>query len=118
MIRMLLLVAALSIAGAARAEVIRHPIPNSTFPIAQAVEVKGPVTTYYVSGQVPPVIDKNADPLSIAAFGDAKTQTGGGLTRIKAFREGLGLTMGDVVKMRVFLVPTPAAPMDFKAFME
>ena len=45
MIRTLLLVAALSMAGAARAEVVRHPIPNSTFPIAQAVEVKGPVTT-------------------------------------------------------------------------
>ena len=30
----------------------------------------------------------------------------------------LGLGMGDVVKMQVFLVHNAAAPMDFKAFME
>jgi enamine deaminase RidA (YjgF/YER057c/UK114 family) len=113
----LLLVAALSMTGAARAEVIRHPIPNSTFPIAQAVEVKGPVTTYYVSGQVPPVANKDADPQSLAAYGDTTTQTVGVLNRIKAILEGLGLSMADVVKMQVFLVHSPSAPMDFGAFM-
>jgi enamine deaminase RidA (YjgF/YER057c/UK114 family) len=39
----------------AQAEVVRHPIPNSSFPISQSVEVSGNVTTYFVSGQVPPV---------------------------------------------------------------
>jgi enamine deaminase RidA (YjgF/YER057c/UK114 family) len=102
----------------ASAEVVRHPIPNSNFPIAQSVEVSGNVTTYYISGQVPPVINKDADPASAAAYGDTKTQTVGSLNRIKAMLEGLGLTMGDVVKMQVFLVHSPAAPMDFKAFME
>jgi enamine deaminase RidA (YjgF/YER057c/UK114 family) len=114
-------VAALSIvmaAGAARAEVVRHPIPNSTFPIAQAVEVPGNVKTIYVSGQVPPVVNKDADPNSREAFGDTRTQTMGALNRIKAILEGLGLGMGDVVKMQVFLVHGAAAPMDFKAFME
>jgi enamine deaminase RidA (YjgF/YER057c/UK114 family) len=101
MARALLLVAALSMTGAAQAEVIRHPIPNSTFPIAQAVEVKGPVTTFYVSGQVPPAVNKDADPQSLAAYGDTTTQTVGVLTRIKAILEGLGLTMADVVKMQV-----------------
>ena len=115
--RALLLVAALSMSGAARAEVIRHPIPNSTFPIAQAVEVRGPVTTWYVSGQVPPVANKDADPQDAAAYGDTKTQTVGVLNRIKAILEGLGLSMADVVKMQVFLVHSPAAPMDFGAFM-
>jgi enamine deaminase RidA (YjgF/YER057c/UK114 family) len=113
----LLLVAALSMTGA-RAEVIRHPIPNSTFPIAQSVEVKGPVTTYYVSGQVPPVANKDADPQSLAAYGDTTTQTVGVLNRIKAILEGLGLSMADVVKMQVFLVHSPSAPMDFGAFMK
>jgi enamine deaminase RidA (YjgF/YER057c/UK114 family) len=102
----------------ARAEVVRHPIPNSSFPIAQSVEVAGPVTTYYVSGQVPPAVNKDADPSSVAAYGDTRTQTVGVLTRIKGILEGLGLSMGDVVKMQVFLVHTPSAPMDFKAFME
>ena len=110
---------ALSMWGnAASPEVIRHPIPNSTFPIAQAVTVTAGTTTVYVSGQVPPVINKDADPQGTAAYGDVKTQTVGVLNRIKTILEGQGLGMGDVVKMQVFLVHTPAAPMDFKAFME
>jgi enamine deaminase RidA (YjgF/YER057c/UK114 family) len=104
--------------SAARADVVRHPIPNSTFPIAQAVEVTGNARTVYVSGQVPPVANKDADPNSPQAFGDTKTQTVGVLNRIKGILEGLGLTMGDVVKMQVFLVHSAAMPMDFKAFME
>jgi len=116
----LLLAAVLAGAGAhaASADVVRHPIPNSTFPIAQAVEVKGNGSTFYVSGQVPPVANKEADPQSAAAYGDVKTQTVGVLNRIKDILHGFGLSMGDVVKMQVFLVHTPAAPMDFKAFME
>jgi enamine deaminase RidA (YjgF/YER057c/UK114 family) len=105
-------------AGGVRGEVVRHPIPNSTFPIAQAIEVRGNVTTYYVSGQVPPAVSKDADAQSVAAYGDTKTQTVGVLTRIKTILEGLGLSMADVVKMQVFLVHSPSAPMDFKAFME
>jgi enamine deaminase RidA (YjgF/YER057c/UK114 family) len=104
--------------NAARAEVTRYPIPNSTFPIAQAVQVTGNATTYYVSGQVPPVVSKDADPASPQAYGDTRTQTVGVLTRIKGILEGLGLSMADVVKMQVFLVHSTAAPMDFKAFME
>lgn len=105
-------------ATAASADVIRHPIPNSTFPIAQAVTVTGNATTVYVSGQVPPVINKDADPSSPLAFGDTKTQTVGVLNRIKGILEGQGLGMGDIVKMHVFLVHNSATPMDFKAFME
>ncbi|GLR86442.1 RidA family protein [Bradyrhizobium iriomotense] len=109
---------AIAHAGTTYAEVIRHPIPNSTFPIAQAVQVTGNATTYYVSGQVPPVANKDADPQSREAYGDTKTQTVGVLNRIKGILDGLGLTMGDVVKMQVFLVHNASAPMDFKAFME
>jgi enamine deaminase RidA (YjgF/YER057c/UK114 family) len=104
--------------NAANSEVVRHPIPNSSFQIAQSVQVSGNATTYYVSGQVPPAVNKDADPSSVAAYGDTKTQTLGVLNRIKAILEGLGLSMGDVVKMQVFLVHSTSAPMDFKAFME
>ena len=110
--------AAVAATSASRAEVVRHPIPNSTFPIAQSVEVSGNARTIYVSGQVPPAVNKDADPNSREAYGDTKTQTVGVLNRIKGILEGLGLTMGDVVKMQVFLVHGAAAPMDFKAFME
>src|SRR5882762_3772256 len=103
---------------AALADVVRYPIPNSTFPIAQAVKVSGDAVTYYISGQVPPVVSKDADPSSPQAYGDTKTQTIGVLNKIKAILEGLGLGIGDVVKMQVFLVHDARAPMDFRAFME
>ena len=115
---LLLAMLPMAAASAVRADVIRHPIPNSTFPIAQAVEVPGNATTYYVSGQVPPVANKDADQQTVQAYGDTRTQTVGVLNRIKAILEGRGLSMGDVVKMQVFLVHSAAAPMDFKAFME
>jgi enamine deaminase RidA (YjgF/YER057c/UK114 family) len=104
--------------GAARAEVVRYPIPNSTFPIAQAAKVSADAATYYISGQVPPVVSKEADPSSPQAYGDTRTQTIGVLSKIKGILEGLGLGIGDVVKMQVFLVHDARAPMDFKAFME
>ena len=102
----------------AHADIVRTPIPNSTFPIAQAVKVTGDSVITYVSGQVPPVINKDADPSSPQAYGDIKTQTVGVLNRIKQILEGQGLGMGDVIKMQVFLVHDARAPMDFKAFME
>lgn len=99
--------------------VIRHPIPNSTFPIALATEVPANSTVVYVSGQVPPVVDESADPKSIAAFGDTKTQTIGVLEKIQEILTSLDLTMSDVVKMQVFLVGDPAmdGKMDFEGFM-
>src|ERR1700755_2084492 len=109
---------AIMFTAAARAEIVRHPIPNSTFPIAQAVEVTGNARTVYVSGQVPPMINKDADPGSPQAYGDTRTQTVGVLNRIKQILENQGLGMADVIKMQVFLVHDARAPMDFKAFME
>ncbi|MEA2881101.1 MAG: hypothetical protein QOH32_320 [Bradyrhizobium sp.] len=115
---LLALAALLATTPVARADVVRHPIPNSTFPISQAVQVTGNATTYYFSGQVPPVANRDADPQSPQAYGDVKTQTVGVLNRIKGILENLGLGMGDVVKMQVFLVHDARAPMDFRAFME
>ena len=102
----------------AQAEVVRHPIPNSSFPISQSVEVSGNVTTYFLSGQVPPAVDKTADATTPQAYGDTKTQTVGVLNKIKGILDGLGLGMGDIVKMQVFLVNDLRSSMDFKGFME
>jgi enamine deaminase RidA (YjgF/YER057c/UK114 family) len=106
-----------AVLGVARAEVVRHPLPNSNLPIAQAVVVSGDVTTYYISGQVPPVVDKSVPADSRQAYGDMTTQTVGVLTRIRDILTGLGLGMGDVVKMQVFLVTDPGTAMDFRGFM-
>jgi enamine deaminase RidA (YjgF/YER057c/UK114 family) len=102
----------------AQADVVRHPIPNSSFPISQSVEVSGNVTTYFLSGQVPPAVDKTADATTPQAYGDTKTQTVGVLNKIKGILDGLGLGMGAIVKMQVFLVNDSRSSMDFKGFME
>ena len=93
---------------AAAPAIVRHKIPNSDFPIALAVTLPPGTTLHFISGQVPPVVDKAADANSPAAFGDTKMQTVGVLTKIKEVLQGMGLTMGDVVKMQVFLVGDPA----------
>src|SRR5882672_11888689 len=117
-LKMFALAALLLGSSAAQAEIARTPIPNSTFPIAQTVRVSGDAVITYVSGQVPPMVNKDADPGSPQAYGDTKTQTVGVLNRIKAILEGLGLGMADVVRMQVFLVHDARSPMDFKSFME
>ena len=99
-------------------DVIRHKTPGSDFPIARAVEVPAGKTTVYLSGMVPSVADESADPKTAAAWGDTKTQTVSVLNSIDASLKDLGLTMGDVVKMQVFLVAPEGASADFSGFME
>ncbi|MBD2261216.1 RidA family protein [Pseudanabaena sp. FACHB-2040] len=101
-------------------EVIRYPIPNSTFPIALAVELPSDANLVYVSGQVPPVVNPDADPNSFEAFGDTKTQTINVLERIQTILTSIDLDMSNVVKMQVFLVGDPGMDgmMDFAGFME
>jgi len=101
------------------ADVVRHKIPNSTFPISAAVEIPAGKTLVFLSGVVPPVSDANVPKDSPQAYGDTKTQTVGVLTSIEKQLKGMGLSMGDVVKMQVFLVGDPAkgGKMDFAGFM-
>ncbi len=101
-------------------DIVRHKIPGSDFPIALAVTVPSTATITFVSGQVPPVVDKAADPMSLAAFGNTKTQTIGVLNKIRDILTPLGMTMADVVKMQVFLVgdPAKAGKGDTAGFME
>ena len=100
--------------------VIRHKTPGSNFPIAAAVEVPAGKTTVYVSGKVPTMVDASAPRDSVAAYGDTRTQTLSVLKVIEAQLKDLGLTMGDVVKMQVFLAGDPGneGKMDFAGFME
>lgn len=107
-------------AMAAAADVVRHGIPGSDFPIAAAVEVPAGKTTVYVSGKVPGVTNPDAPKGSLEAYGDTKAQTVSVLNQIKEQLETLGLGMKDVVKMQVFLVggPETDGKMDFAGFME
>jgi enamine deaminase RidA (YjgF/YER057c/UK114 family) len=101
-------------------KVERLPLPDGNdFPISSAVTVKAGVDTYFLSGALAPVINKDAPKGSIAAFGDMETQTVGALNSIKATLARLGLTMSDVVKMTIFMVGDPAKDnkMDFAGMM-
>jgi len=114
---LILLAAALP---AAAQDIVRHKIPGSDFPIAQAVTLPPNATIHFISGQVPPVVDKGAPGDSLAAFGNTKQQTIGVLNKVKEILAGMGLGMADVVKMQVFLVGDPArgGKGDVAGFME
>ncbi len=101
-------------------DVIRHLNEGSTFPIAKAVEVPASKATVYLSGAVPSVIDEKAEKNTIAAYGDTKAQTETVFQSIDKSLKSMGLEMGDVVKMQVFLVGDPEkdGKMDFAGFMD
>jgi len=101
-------------------KVERLPLPDGNeFPISSAVTVKAGVDTYFLSGALAPIVNKDAPKGSVAAYGDTETQTVGALNAIKGTLARLGLTMGDVVKMTIFLVGDPAKDnkMDFAGMM-
>jgi enamine deaminase RidA (YjgF/YER057c/UK114 family) len=63
----------------------------------------------YISGTTPSPID----PAKPDELGDTATQTQSVLSKIKAQLEGMGWSMGDIVKMNVFLVAAlPGGRMD------
>jgi enamine deaminase RidA (YjgF/YER057c/UK114 family) len=106
-------------AVSAAQSVVRTPLPDGNdFPISAAVTVKSGTDTVFLSGALPPVINKDAPKGSLAAYGDMTTQTVGVLTAIKATLARLGLGMGDIVKMTVFMVANPADnKLDFAGMM-
>jgi enamine deaminase RidA (YjgF/YER057c/UK114 family) len=106
-------------APAAAADITRHK-SGPDVPILLGATVPAGAALTFLSGQVPPVIDKEAAPDSLLAYGDTKTQTIGVLNRIRVALETMGLKMGDIVKMTVFLVGDPAlgGKMDFKGFSD
>ena len=66
----------------------------------------------FISGTTP----SPPDPAKPEELGDTRAQTLSILTKMKAQLEGMGMTMGDIVKMTVFLVaPTPGGRMDSAA---
>ncbi len=88
--------------------VTRTAIPNSTFPISQAVRVPAGMDTVYLSGMVAPITNPNAPKDSIEAYGDTETQATGVFERIKSALQAQGLGLGDIVQMHVYLVGDPS----------
>ena len=106
--------------GAQADDVVRTPLPDGNpFPIAAAVTVRGDLDTVYLSGALPIVADKDAPKGSVAAYGDTQAQTVSVINVIKGSLGRLGLGLGDVVKMTVFMVadPTKDNKLDFAGLM-
>ena len=113
--------AALTLTGCGEksGEVVRHKIPNSTFPILQAVEVPADATLVYLSGAGPQIVNTEAEPRTPAAYGNITEQTESTLATIEDRLEAIDLAMSDVIKMQVYLVASEGeTSMDFSGFME
>lgn len=108
--------------AAQAADVVRYPMQGgSKFPIARAVEVPAGTTLIFHSGVAATPKDSAAPAGTPAYWGDTRTQTLSAISNLKRSLDSLGVSLGDVVKMTVFLVPDPAAKdgrMDFKGFMD
>ncbi|MGA0806601.1 MAG: RidA family protein [Pseudohongiellaceae bacterium] len=98
------------------AEVVRYANEGSTLPIAAAVEVDG---VLYHSGVIPSAANAELDRRDRNYWGDTETQTFSVLGKIEASLAQKGLSMGDIVKLTVFLVGDPenGGRMDFQGFM-
>jgi enamine deaminase RidA (YjgF/YER057c/UK114 family) len=89
-------------------------------PILAGVLVPAGSTLFYLSGQVPAAVDATKPADSIEAYGDTKTQALSVFKKIGALLAEQGLTVGDVVKLTVYLVGDPKLgnKLDFKGFSE
>jgi enamine deaminase RidA (YjgF/YER057c/UK114 family) len=98
---------------------VTHVGPANS-PIASAAFVPAGYGIFYVSGQTPPALNADAPKGTPPEFGDTKTQTLGIMKKIQDILKAQGLTMGDVVMMRVYLAGDPAkgGKMDFAGMME
>jgi len=107
---LLLITAMAAFSGSLFAQVVRIPLPNSTFPISQGVWVGD---TLYLSGMLDPDLGKGIT-------SDTKTQTVNTIVSIGHALEAQKLSLADVVMMHVYLVGDPAkqGAMDFSGFMD
>lgn len=90
-------------AGGALAQEIERTVNSPTATISSSASLPPGSRIVFISGTTPSPLDAaNPDDL-----GDTRQQTLSVLTKIKTQLEALGMGMGDVVKMTVFLVGVP-----------
>lgn len=73
--------------------------------IAAAVAVPAGQSYFWTSGTVPPILDPDAPEGSRERYGDTQTQAIGTLRRIEERLKEVGLSLSDVIYLRVYLVP-------------
>lgn len=82
---------------------IERTSANPNTPIANSASLPAESRIFFISGTTP----SPPDPAKPDDLGDTRQQTLSVLTKIKTQLESMGLGMGDVVKMTVFLVGVP-----------
>jgi 2-iminobutanoate/2-iminopropanoate deaminase len=82
---------------------IERTISNPNSPISSSASLPAESRIFFISGTTP----SPPDPAKPDDLGDTRQQTLSVLTKIKTQLESMGLGMGDVVKMTVFLVGVP-----------
>ena len=90
-------------AGAAQAQEIERTVSSPTATISSSASLPPGSRIVFLSGSTASPLD----PATPTDFGDTRQQTLSILTKMKAQLETLGMDMGDVVKMTVFLVGVP-----------
>lgn len=101
--------------GAQAGQPIVRTSANPTAVISSTALVPPNAKILYLSGSTASPVD----PAKPDEFGDTRQQTLSILTKMKAQLEGMGWSLGDIVKMNVFLVsPTPGGRMDSAAMNE
>ena len=94
------------------ASVVERTSSNPAAVISSTATVPADMKLVFISGTTP----SPPDPAKPEDLGDTRAQTLSVLTKMKAQLEGMGMSMGDIVKMTVFLVaPTPGGRMDSAA---
>ncbi len=92
----------------------------ATSPISAAVSVPSNRALFLTSGTVPPVVDESAPTGSPARYGDTKTQGAGALKQIEARLKEVGLTLKDVIYLRVYVTAdkTKDCKFDFQGWFD
>jgi 2-iminobutanoate/2-iminopropanoate deaminase len=107
---------------AAPAQVVRYKNEGPAL-ILQGVEVMPGAKTLYLSGQLANPVDPakaGRTDLTMADYGDTKTQTISTLTKIKEILASHGYAMSDIIKATVFVAGDPklGGKMDFAGMNE
>lgn len=102
-----MLSAALPAHAQAPAAIKRTVDPASTIPYASAVVIPPGAHIAYIAGTLADVANPDAPKGSFEAYGNTATQTTSILKKIEKLLAAEGFTMGDVVKVSVFLVGDP-----------
>jgi 2-iminobutanoate/2-iminopropanoate deaminase len=115
-----LLVSAPLVSKASPVNDIKRVKGDAPAPILASAVVPADTTIYYLSGQVAAVSDASKPSSSIEAYGDTKTQAISVFNKIQKLLADQSLTLGDIVKLTVYLVGDPknAGKMDFKGFSD